>query len=355
MAEPPTGDWARLVNAYQREGIFLVLGAGVSYKSGLPNWSQLLRGVYRHQEQHRKSLPKGLEQLPAPVLASLLEEDAGSRGKFVEDVRDILWKKFPLRHLTPIDADTASDFATQMDAQNPTLRAISAICTMLTEKRRFRPNPHVQAVVTFNLDNLLQLHSRAKYGEWSSRHPSRSFILRSVERPSAGSVRTKTPVYHLHGMIRIDKEINQTEKHAPDLMVLTEQDFFDTFNKPTQASNYVFLHLLREHTAIFVGLSMQDENLRRLLHYSKMERVRSYATEHPEETDDQLSARARRHVALLVRDEDKEVNRAREATLSPLGVRVLWLTGHEEIPSRLSGLYESTAGLQWADVYEPAP
>ena len=46
-------------------------------------------------------------------------------------------------------------------------------------------------------------------------------------------------------------------------MVLTEQDYFDVFNDNTRLFNYTLLHLLREHSAVFVGLSLQDENLHR--------------------------------------------------------------------------------------------
>jgi hypothetical protein len=131
-------------------------------------------------------------------------------------------------------------------------------------------------------------------------------------------------------------------------MVLTEQDYFDVFNDPTRMFNYTFLHLLREHTAVFVGLSMQDENLRRLLHYSKKERVRALQAEDVPAAE--IRSRVLRHVALMSWSPDRDVTRAFELTLAPLGVRVIWLRSFDEIPDHFERIYKAGGG-EWSDVY----
>ena len=42
---------------------------------------------------------------------------------------------------------------------------------------------------------------------------------------------------------------------------------------------YTLLHMFREYRCLFIGLSMTDENIRRLLHYSKDEERRSFERE----------------------------------------------------------------------------
>jgi hypothetical protein len=356
--EATTTDATRLLrDAYLQRGIFLVLGAGVSFKSGLPSWPALLHRLFSTcYSPPRPALFDELSRdgLSLPVLASLLEEHARNLGTsspagrevFTDLVRDALYEDFPW-YPEGLYRDGAREFVQTTDQQNLTLRAVSALCTFRSRgDGLFHHNPRVKAVVTFNLDALLQSHSWAKYCV----EPRRRRILRTVERPSANSRPDKISVYHVHGFMRFDHKVGEKSSEAPDQMVLTEQDYFDAFNDPTRIFNYTFLHLLREHTAVFVGLSMQDENLRRLLHYSKAERVRALQAEGV--PDSQLRARALRHVALLTAKPDHEVMRAHELTLGALGVRVIWLRSFDDIPGHFAHIY-SAGGAAWQSVYDP--
>jgi SIR2-like domain len=147
--------------------------------------------------------------------------------------------------------------------------------------------------------------------------------------------------------MRFDKGLEELKKHKPDRIVLTEQDFFDVFNNPTSIFNYTFLHLLREHTALFVGLSMEDENLRRLLHYSKVERFTALKAE-GEEDSKEIRGEVQRHVALLKR-KSADVDRVTVDTLGRLGVHVIWVDDFDQIPTHLAQ-YETT-GESWESVY----
>jgi hypothetical protein len=77
-------------------------------------------------------------------------------------------------------------------------------------------------------------------------------------------------VYHIHGYLPPTRE-------PAERVVLTETDYFDVFAEPLGAFTYTFLYLLREFSCIFIGLSMRDDNLRRLLYYSARERLSSMA------------------------------------------------------------------------------
>jgi hypothetical protein len=148
--------------------------------------------------------------------------------------------------------------------------------------------------------------------------------------------------------LRFDAGAGDPTSEAPDQLVLTEQDYFNFFNSPSSLFNYTFLHLLREHTAIFVGLSLRDDNLRRLLHYSKLERVRAFEAERvPEE---EISGRVLRHVALLRRLPEAPTMAAWEATAAALGVRIEWMDSYDEVPRFFQSVYE-TLGGRWTDVF----
>jgi hypothetical protein len=155
-------------------------------------------------------------------------------------------------------------------------------------------------------------------------------------------------MYHVHGFFQFeDKHIGVVGSEAPDIRVLTEQEFFDFFNSPTSTYNYTFLHTLREYRVLFIGMSLQDDNVRRLLHYSFQERRQSHIKEGRDDAD--ATARATRHFALLPAP-NAAVRPALETSLLRLGVRPVWLTDYDEIPDRLGALYESTPH-EWSAVY----
>ena len=85
----------------------------------------------------------------------------------------------------------------------------------------------------------------------------------------------------------------------------------------------------------FVGMSMQDLNVRRLLHYSTAE-LRGSAKPRPTRS-------GLRHFAILKRPDDTELERLTDISLRRIGARSLWVDDFEEIPARLGHLY----GPEW--------
>ena len=202
----------------------------------------------------------------------------------------------------------------------------------------YKANRRIQAIVTFNLDALLQAYVYARYEKR---------LLRTIERPSASRNPEKISIYHMHGFLRFDPKAGDLSKEAPDAVILTEQDYFNFFNEPTSLFNYTFLYLLREFSCLFIGLSMQDENIRRLLHYSKMERLRAHMSEGLRSVGREKLIR---HYAVLMRSGKGPVDKAMEDTLNPLGTDVLWVNDYAEIPMQIEEIYRSV-GESWGTVF----
>lgn len=333
--------WKKLGETYAQDGIFLALGAGVSVGSQLPNWHDLLQrlaSVY---------LDKGGNQLfdelknhgfSLPVVASLLEERSSDRSKFIHRVREMLYRNFPY-YPEGVTKSNRRRFVRYIQDTNPTLHSIASLCAVPRENgQTYEANKRIQAIVTFNLDALLQAYVYARYEKR---------LLRTIERSSASRNPEKINIYHMHGFLRFDPKAGDPAKEAPDAAVLTEQDYFDFFNEPTSLFNYTFLYLLREFSCVFIGLSMQDDNIRRLLHYSKMERLRAFMSEGMTTVGREKLIR---HFAVLKRNGKVHVDKAIEDTLFPLGTRVLWVDDYAEIPIRMEGIYRST-GENWDTVF----
>lgn len=333
--------WERLRETYARDGIFLALGAGVSVGSQLPNWRGLIqRLVSVHLDSGDSQLFEDLEHsgLALPVIASLLEERSSDRSEFIERVRDALYLNFPY-YPEGVTKSNRRRFVRTIQGTNPTLRSVASLCAVPAENgRTYEANPRIRAIVTFNLDALLQAYVYARYEQR---------LVRTIERPSASRVADKISVYHMHGFLRFDTKAGDLSKEAPDAAVLTEQDYFDFFNEPTSLFNYTFLYLLREFSCLFIGLSMQDDNIRRLLHYSKVERLRGYLSERVTSVSREKLVR---HYAVLKRSGKAHVDEAIEDTLDPLATEVLWVGDYAEVPVQLAGMYRS-AGGNWEAVF----
>jgi hypothetical protein len=333
--------WKTLGETYAQDGIFLALGAGVSVDSQLPNWRDLLqRLVSIHPETGDNKLFEDLEShgLSLPVIASLLEERSSDRREFIKRVREVLYRDLPY-FPGGVSKSNRRSFVEHIQRTNPTLRSIASLCAIPREDgRTYEANKRIHAIVTFNLDALLQAYIYARYEKR---------LLRTIDRPSASRNPDKINIYHMHGFLRFDPMAGDPSKEAPDAAVLTEQDYFDFFNEPTSLFNYTFLYLLREFSCLFVGLSMQDENVRRLLHYSKAERLGAFRSEGVTTVSRE---KATRHYAVLKRSGKVQVDKAIEDTLDPLGTRALWINDFAEIPIQIEGIYRS-AGESWEAVF----
>src|SRR5262249_27102578 len=144
------------------------------------------------------------------------------------------------------------------------------------------------------------------------------------------------------------KDKQTPDEEAPDIRVFTEQEYFDFFNQPNSFFSYTFLYSLREYSLLFIGMSLKDENVRRLLHYSRKEMRESYEKE--KEPPDEAERKSIRHYAIQQYTGSDSLDKMTETSLLRLGVRVLWVKDFGEIPTRLGKMYGST-GAQWSDVY----
>jgi hypothetical protein len=313
--------------AYSSRGLVLVLGAGVSKASRFPDWTSLLAGVAEDCGERGLVDEIHAGAIPLPVAASVLEKRIGDRSNFVEAVRSVLYRGLP--------EDVRSGDRTALVKyvmKNTTMSAVASMCADSTpgKKHPYRRNRRIHAIVTFNLDGLLQKYVRARYERR---------LLRTIERASAGAKRRRINLYHMHGYLRFDAKKGDPRKEAPDAVVLTEQDYFDFFNNPTSMFNYTFLYLLRERPCLFIGLSMEDGNLRRLLHLSAKERLTGFEREG--RRDARARAKTKRHVAILRTPGSDEKKRAVRDSLALLGTRVLWVDDYKEIDTELGHVYDA--------------
>jgi len=127
------------------------------------------------------------------------------------------------------------------------------------------------------------------------------------------------------------------ERLARGDFVFSEEEYHRQYAEPFRWSNLVQTSLLGSHDGLFVGLSMVDPNIRRLLEvaHSQYPQRRNYAIFRRErplaKADDTLDEAA---VNLLEEIETEG--------LSDLGVAAIWVDRFEDIPPLLNAI----AGLE---------
>ncbi|HET8547994.1 MAG TPA: SIR2 family protein [Bryobacteraceae bacterium] len=358
--------WLLLQQQYRKFGLVLCLGAGVSMDSGLPGWTELLenaaeRFLSREDKEALLALPTSdndarrasgtplVDGLTAigfslPAIASLVEKKASAespgkgREAFLTNLTDGLYHGLYARFtgLSAGDQTAERRLADCVRAENPTLAAVAAM-VVVKDGPGFRPNPKVPAIINLNLDGVFRTYCRTVYG--GPDNP----LFRTIERASKDVRHGLTRYYHPHGFF----PLRQGSDHSRDLVVFTEQDYFDFFNQPTGLFTYTMLSLLREYPVLFVGLSFRDDNLRRLLHYSYKERESHYRRD-PGYKPRKREAKTVRHFAILP-DRGRALAALVEASLLALGVQPLFVEEFKLLPNRLKEVY----GEGWDSVYSP--
>ncbi len=298
--------------------VTLVLGAGVSRSRGLPLWSELLREAWTTVF---KSDPFAAEQellararhaceregLPAEFVGRLdvqrhpLElqfgfEEIVTRLRWSTDQPDIR-KQLGLRPLSK-KRDTGAASNEQRAAQlfadllrrilyrgqsRPTRRLPAPSDTLslvASAVRRSAMAPAqerlVAQVITFNVDDLLER-------EVNVGHQRRIPYALPISRASAlrpPPVRRAIPIYHLHGFIPLqasiyphvmeDSWIDDAQQPLESL-VFTDEQYWRTVGNPTGYASRVFSSAL-SGCCVFIGLSMTDLNVIRLLAQDAIER-----------------------------------------------------------------------------------
>ncbi len=310
---------ADLQAVYASEGISLFLGAGASVEFGLPSWSQIIADLYRSALEEELGSSLSREELAhlQRLTVRLTSDSPLQAARAVQRALTQQGRGFEERLSSVLYRDVGAD------GGRPLLWAVSDLC-MAT-----RRGSRVHSVVTYNFDDLLEENLA-----------TRRVKALSVFEASAAPRADELPVYHVHGLLPRDPA--NTGRPGREPVVFAEQQYHALYTDPYHWTNIVQLNAIREHTCVFIGLSMTDPNLRRLLEIGSRssETVRHYAF---------LKRRTARD---LVR-EDETLDEVPGATLGSfldwhqglaeevlrdLGVQIVWFDDYGQIRDAIQTL-----------------
>ena len=141
------------------------------------------------------------------------------------------------------------------DKKNFILYHISRIIESNRNKKNF-------SVLTYNYDNYLELFidNILDVGlplKYKSLYNSKTRASSSVS------------IYHVHGFLPYNEYKTHIKQTHMESIILTEQDYNNLYNDPYRWEITVQLLKYRENSCIFVGLSLTDPNIRRLIGIAK--------------------------------------------------------------------------------------
>lgn len=264
---------------FKQGNISLFLGSGVGRSVGLPDWDGLIREMVGEcntnivaNEAYDYDLLASDSDRSSIVMARYLKNSLGDKTEdYVPVLKRALYKNYPSNN------------------QRGALTLVDAVKLLAV-------HPSVRRVITYNYDDLLEqaIGDERPYSPIDGRN-----------RPSPGAL----PIYHIHGFVPQEDD-SSYEKNV----VFSEDDYHLLYKESFHWSNTEQIHALRNSTCFFIGLSLKDPNLRRLLDIAN-----DVGTGDPP------------HFAFLEKGEYKQPGKA-ERLFYSMGVNVLWFKDRDELP-----------------------
>ncbi|MBK8022526.1 MAG: SIR2 family protein [Chloroflexi bacterium] len=310
--------------------IGLVLGAGVSMGSGVPSYLELARQLFS-----RATGSAAAEQgdTDPDKMIQYAVDHLEKREKLRLYVKEALYARVDTqRSHKMLGSKTYRDNAT-LDAVISFCAAIPGSPLVPESTARSETNPKVGGILTTNYDSLVEGAFGSKYGKK---------LLKPVGREGAREEmpgKRVIPVYHMHGYVSYVDDPDEPDRVKASDLVIAEEDYYRAFYNLLGFGNIVAMSFLRRFPCLFIGCSMQDRNIRRILYHLRRERIDATAVV--------------QHYALLT-PRAADADAMDDALLRSLGVVPIRLaqpleegpTFGEQVEAILERLYVSLDGLE---------
>ncbi|MBI5361311.1 MAG: SIR2 family protein [Planctomycetes bacterium] len=323
-----------LREAYLHVGLALYVGAGVSRSIGLPSWPELIRALTLtmmtkkvkpafakfgklKEEKYWQAIAMIQEAVkknvdydkPMLMMARAIKDELKEDLPFAI-IRTLSWHL--RRRYYMMNRQVGLDQSRKH--YSPLLNALVSLA------RSERDAKGVQAIVNYNYDDTLDTALRDGNVRCIT-------VKAGKDRVPQGAL----PCYHVHGVLptlmpvpaRIDLLRNTGEYGN---FVFSEDEYHSEYSDPYRWSNMTQISLLGRYTGLFVGLSLEDPNIRRLVDVTH----RQYPESH------NYAILPRKHSLAKSKDTKETVLRnlfeqVETASFEKIGVRVIWVDGFEEV------------------------
>lgn len=264
----------------------LVLGAGISIDLGAKSWDGLLQDF--EIELRKKGVIHDTDKVKKNVGSSSLITAQLCKDLYNNDI-DFYWAIH--QSLYP---SIGSKHSSEMDELIEIIKYSHA-------KKHFR-------ILTYNFDDYLE------------RHLEKQGIKYNTLFNENGTINNLISIYHVHGFLPEVKAKSHIKNIYSNSIFLTEENYNDLYNKPYSWQISSQLSFFRENQCLFVGCSLSDPNIRRLLEITRKTQ--------------------RKHFAILVKDNmDTHDLLVASNHFARLNIEVIWANDFTDISKILQLLY----------------
>ncbi|MFK7971674.1 MAG: SIR2 family protein [Bacteroidia bacterium] len=324
--------WKSVQKAYQDERLVLVLGAGVSTNYGVPNWKNLLRYLLIASIEEAEDLEQDPDLL-AQLFTKLFGLSPLAAGRYLQSYYA---GRNPDKHFAFEEAlREALYLHLDHSVPNPLMQEIVNFCAAPGK------SPNLDSVISYNYDDLL---------ERSLSHLDISVPHKAIYDAGMNPDRGELAIYHVHGFLPQDAAL--TEKNR---VAFGENIYHHQYNEIYSWRNIVQINKFRDYSCLFVGISLTDPNMRRLLDIARLQkgtpddyhhifRKRYNESEINTRLDVMLQAEPASAKLLDTISENgniaasliKIVERYEEKDAMSFGVRTIWVEDFDQIPEVLN-------------------
>jgi NAD-dependent SIR2 family protein deacetylase len=299
----------KLKDAYIKQDVTLFLGAGVSMDAGIPLWGELIHKLLFHMINERmdnlnmdKSTLKEISQLAyqnkegSPLTQMRYIRTAFEEEEYYNLVHEVLYENNPRSQTKLIDC----------------------IVNISTPRRN---HIGVKSIVTYNFDNLIEENLQGNKVEFKT-------IFKEDDISDVNSL----SIYHVHGFLPSNYNFDDIQDYN---LVFSEEDYHKVYRDAYCWSNIVQLNAFRDSTCLFIGCSLTDPNMRRLLDVAARseEKPRHFAIMKRKEVT--LKSSINKEMLEQYYNIDQNI---REGYYQSLGINIIWIDEFNEIPEILNSL-----------------
>ncbi|MFJ7982227.1 SIR2 family protein [Lysinibacillus xylanilyticus] len=321
---------SKLNEGYKDEKLVLVLGAGVSAPYNLPSWGNLLQKLlFETFDNNNKNAEASIvlsklfpELFPnSPLIsARFLEEyfKMNENGKtFEEMIKEALYEQV------------------NREMDSSTIKEILQFCIAPGK------SPNLDSIITYNYDDILEVALLKSNIEIPFKP-----IYKVGMNPKNGEL----PIYHVHGYLPQEQKI---EKNYT--ITLSESFYHKQYNEIYSWNNMVQINKFKDNVCIFIGISLTDPNLRRLLdiamlqkgdnsNYHYLFKKRHNAKDVEKNLEELLNKNAplldEKSKASMRLDETskqllKKMEEFEELDAESFGIKIIWIDDYDEIANFL--------------------
>jgi len=310
-----------LKNAYERGDLNLVLGAGISSSFGIPTWESLLQRLLLKTIEAEPKKAAILSKIftrifnPSPLIAGrYLQEsflDSGVSNKFEKEVQRALYETY--------DESVNSSI---MDE-------IIKLCVAPGN------SPNLDGIITYNYDDIIESKLKMTGIE---------VPFQSIYGQGINSDNKSLSIFHVHGYLPRKGKINKNNS-----VTLGEYVYHEQYSNVYSWNNLVQINKFRDKQCLFIGTSLSDPNIRRLLdiansqksnkkfHYILKKRannilIKEYLSKILENNPDLFNEKVKSNMDYeeIVRFLIEMKNRFEEKDSESLGVKTVWIDDHEK-------------------------